>query len=142
MYVINELAGTVDVFAYGNKNLQLIQTISTDSTNNADKGSGDIHLSPDGKFLYATNRGSYNTISTYAVNSADGKLQMLQVQSTGGIMPRNFTITPSGNMLLVGHQKSDYITIFKRDINTGLLTLTTNTIPVTSAVCLKMMEVE
>ena len=140
MYVINELAGTVDVFGYGDKNLRLIQTISTDSTNNLDKGCADIHLSPDGRFLYGTNRGKYNTIATYAVNNATGKLQLLQVQSTGGLVPRNFTITPSGNMLLVGHQNSDYITIFQRNMKTGLLTLTNNTIPVSSAVCLKMIE--
>jgi 6-phosphogluconolactonase len=67
---------------------------------------------------------------------------MLKVQPTGGIMPRNFTITPSGKMLLVGHQKSDFITIFSRDVKTGLLTITNNTIPVSSAVCLKMIEIE
>ena len=142
MYVINELAGTVDVFAYSDKSLRLIQTISTDSTNNADKGSADIHLSPDGKFLYATNRGSYNTIATYAVNGATGKLQLLKVQPTGGIMPRNFAITASGNTLLIGHQKSDFITIFKRDLDTGILTQTDNTIPVSSAVCLKLIETD
>ncbi len=140
MYAINELAGTVDVFAYSDKSLRLLQTISTDSTNNADKGSADIHLSPDGKFLYATNRGSYNTIATYEVNGATGKLQLLKVQPTGGIMPRNFAITASGNTLLIGHQKSDFITIFKRDLNTGILTQTYNTIPISSAVCLKLIE--
>lgn len=140
MYIINELAGTVDVFKYSSNKLKLLQTISTDSTNNADKGSADIHLSPDGKFLYATNRGKYNTIATYAINNPDGKLQILKVQSTGGIMPRNFAITPSGKMLLIGHQKSDFITIFNRDVKTGLLTISNNTIPVSSAVCLKMIE--
>ena len=140
MYTINELAGTIDVFKYSSNNLKIIQTISSDSTDNTDKGSADIHLSPDGKFLYATNRDSYNTIATYAVDAANGKLQLLKVQSTGGIMPRNFAITPSGKMLLVGHQKSDFITIFNRDVKTGLLTITNNTIPVSGAVCLKMIE--
>ncbi len=142
VYVINELSGTVDVFAYNHNRLILIQNISTDSTDSTNKGSADIHLSPDGKFLYATNRGNYNTIASFVVNAETGKLKLLKVQPTGGIVPRNFIITPSGKMLLVAHQKSDYITLFDRDIKTGLLTLTDKRIPVVSAVCLKLIDTE
>ena len=142
MYVINELAGTIDVFAYSENSLKLLQTISTDSTNNSDKGSADIHLSPDGNFLYATNRGNYNSIATFRINNKSGKLQLINVQNTGGILPRNFCITPSGNWLLIGHQKSDYITLFKRNLKTGILTPTNQPIPISSAVCLKMIDID
>ena len=142
VYIINELAGSIDVFSYSPKRLSLVQTISTNGTDSANQASADIHLSPDGKFLYATNRGNLNTISAFAVNPSSGRLKLLQVLPTGGIMPRNFTITPSGNRLLVGHQKSGFITVFNRDTDTGLLTLTNNTIPVSNAVCLKLIEVE
>src|SRR5262249_31076586 len=73
-YIINELAGTIDVFEYNKGKTNLIQTISTDTSNRKDKGSADIHLSPDGKFLYATNRGNDNSISAYKVNN-NGKLE-------------------------------------------------------------------
>lgn len=139
MYVINELSGTIDVFDFKKKQFELIQTISTDSTQSDTKGSADIHLSPDGKFLYVTNRGNYNTISSYNVLS-NGQLKLLQVLPSGGIMPRNFVIDPTGNYLLIGHQKSDNITFFKRDKITGLLTKTEQNIQVGSPVCLKFIN--
>ncbi len=144
MYVINELSGTIDAFSYKNSHLDFIQNIIIDSVNNGStaRASADIHLSPDGKFLYATNRGTYNAIATYSVNKADGKLTFLKIQSTGGIMPRNFTIDPTGNYILVGHQKSDSITVFKRNKTTGLLTQTNNNIGVSSAVCLKIIPID
>ncbi len=139
MYVINELSGTIDVFDLKKKSTELIQTISTDSSNSDTKGSADIHLSPDGKFLYVTNRGNYNTISTFNVNS-NGHLKLLQVLPTGGIMPRNFVIDPTGNYLLIGHQKSDNISFFKRDKTTGLLIKAKQEIQVGSPVCLKFIN--
>ena len=144
MYVINELSGTIDAFSYKNNHLELIQNVIVDSVNNGSttRASADIHLSPDGKFLYATNRGNYNAIATYSVNKEDGKLTFLKIQPTGGIMPRNFTIDPTGNFLLVGHQKSDSISVFKRDKKTGLLTQTNNSIGVSSAVCLKIIAAD
>jgi len=139
-YVINELSGTIDLFHYKKNQVDFISTISTDSTNNTDKGSADIHVSNDGKFLYATNRGNYNTISTYAINASDGKLTLLNTQPTGGLTPRNFAIDPSDNFLLIGHQRSDNINIFKRNKTTGLLTPTGQTISVGSPVCLKFLK--
>jgi len=141
VYFINELSGTIDAFSNKNNQLELIQTSIIDSVNNGNtqRGSADIHLSPDGKFLYATNRGPYNSIATYRVNKVDGKLTFLQMIPTGGIQPRNFTIDPTGSFILIGHQKSDNITFFKRDKITGLLIQIKNTIEVGSPVCLKMI---
>ena len=141
-YIINELSGTIDVYSFRGKTAKCIQTISTDSTNNKDKGCADIHISADNKFLYATNRGCYNTIVTYAVNEKTGTLQLLQVLPSGGIMPRNFTIDPSGNYVLVGHQKSNNIAVFKRDQHSGLLVNTGKDILVGSPVCLKMGNID
>lgn len=121
MYVINELSGTIDVFDY-KVGIRNVQAISTDTTTNLDKGSGDIHFSPDGKFLYATNRGNYNNIVIYSVNSINGTLKFIGLESTKGKTPRNFIIDPKGNFLLVANQNSDNVSIFKRDKNTGLLT--------------------
>ncbi len=140
LYVINELAGTIDVFE-NKKGMTLLQTISTDTTNNLDKGCADIHLSDDGKFLYATNRGKYNTIAVFKVDER-GKLELLELQPTGGKTPRNFMIDPTGNYLLVAHQNSDSVIVFKRDKETGLLTMTANKIEVGNPSCLKMLAVE
>lgn len=140
LYVINELAGTIDYFKVKKNGNQLIQTISTDSTNNLDKGSADIHISNDGKYLYATNRGKYNSISTYAIHK-NGTLSLKQVLSTNGKTPRNFIIDPTDNYVLIANQTSNNISIFKRDKKTGLLTYTNQEIKVGAPVCLQMTPV-
>lgn len=141
LYVVNELSGTIDVFE-NKRGMPLLQTISTDTTNNTDKGSADIHLSNDGKFLYVTNRGKYNTIATYTVDATSGKLNLIDVQSTLGKTPRNFMIDPTDNFLLVAHQNSDNIFVFKRNKQTGKLTYTNIEIKTGSPVCLKMIPVK
>jgi 6-phosphogluconolactonase len=138
-YAINELSGTIDVFE-NKSGMKLIQNISTDTTNNTDKSSGDIHLSNDGKFLYATNRGKYNTIAIYKVDAVSGNLTYIGLQSTLGKTPRNFMIDPTDNFLLVAHQNSDNIFVFKRNKKTGLLTYTNIEIKLGSPVCLKMIS--
>jgi 6-phosphogluconolactonase len=140
MYVINELSGTIDVFNY-KKGIQSVQTISTDTSNRLDKGSADIHCSPDGKFLYATNRGNYNNIVIYNVDAINGTLKHIGLEPTRGKTPRNFIIDPTGNFLLVANQNSDSVIIFKRDKTTGLLTYT-NQFETGNPSCLKILAAE
>ncbi len=104
-------------------------------------GAADIHTSPDGRFLYASNRGEANEIVIYAVEK-DGKLKFAGRQSTLGSTPRNFAIDPSGNYLLAANQNSDEIVIFKRDQKTGLLTPSGNKIAVSMPVCLKFVALD
>ena len=138
MYIINELSGTIDLFLQKKKSWFLHSTISTDSSRKLDKGSADIHLSRDGKFLYVTNRGSYNTIATYSINH-NGSLNLIQVIPTNGKTPRNFIVTPSNKFVLVANQNSNNIVIYSRDITTGLLTPTRNEIKVGTPVSLQMV---
>lgn len=140
MYVINELKGTIDVFDY-KKGIKNVQTISTDTSARLDKGSGDIHCSPDGKFLYATNRGSYNNIVIYSIDAINGTLKYIGLESTKGKTPRNFIIDPTGNFLLVANQNSDSVIIFKRDKTTGLLTYTSQ-FETGNPSCLKLLAIE
>jgi len=140
-YLIEELSGTVETFQYSNgtlKNIQRISSMPTGDTSFA--GSADIHVSPDGKFLYASNRSTSNTIAIFKINPTDGKLTTVGHQSTLGQTPRNFNFDPSGNFLLVGNQNSDQVVIFKRDKQTGLLTDTGKRIDVGKPVCLKWIS--
>jgi 6-phosphogluconolactonase len=124
-YLLEELTGNVNVYKVYNGKLVLTQTVNSLPQNYTSLiGSADIHLSPDGKFLYTTNRGgeSSNTISTFAVHKTNGSITYLQSQSSGGIKPRNFTIHPSGSFILVANQVSDNIVVFKRNKLTGILT--------------------
>jgi 6-phosphogluconolactonase len=140
-YLIEELSGTVVTYQYKNGSLKRIQRISTMVANDTSfAGSADIHVSADGKFLYASNRSTVNNIAIYKINAKDGKLTLVGHQSTLGDGPRNFNFDPSGNFLLVGNQNSDQIVIFQRDKTTGLLTDTGSRIAVGKPVCLKWIS--
>lgn len=137
-YLTEELTGTVVVYKYNNGKLikqQRLSALPKDFTGAA--GSADIHVSPDGKFLYCSNRGDANTITIFSINPANGKLTVVGSQSTLGKTPRNFNFDPTGNYLLVANQQSDNIVIFKIDKKTGLLTDTGKQILVANPVCIK-----
>ena len=135
LYLVHEIDGTVSVLEMKNGKLKLLQETTLDRKAGTVNGAADIHLSPDEKYLYATNRGSADDITCFAV-AADGKLRFKQQIPTGGKMPRNFAITPDGQYVFVGHQSTDNIVIFKRNIQTGLLTNTGKQLKVGSPVCL------
>ena len=100
------------------------------------KGSADIHITPDGKFLYASNRLKADGIAIFAVDSDKGTLTKIGYELTG-IHPRNFVITPNGRYLLVACRDSNLIQIFEIDKETGLLTDTGEKIETSRPVCLK-----
>jgi 6-phosphogluconolactonase len=136
VYLLQELDGTVSVFDYTKGNLKLIQETTVVAKDfKGDTGAADIHISPDGKFLYATNRGSANDITCFEIKK-NGKLEHRFNTSTLGIGPRNFAIDPSGNFLLVANQYSNEVVVFKIDKITGSLTETSKRIALCSPVCL------
>lgn len=140
-YLVEELAGAVVAYQYKNGKLQEMQRIATHpDTLTSQPGSADIHVSPDGKFLYASNRGKENNIAIFKIDAASGKLSVAGYQSTLGQTPRNFFIEPSGKYLLAANQESDNIVIFKRDAATGLLRYTGEQIHLPKPVCLKMIK--
>jgi 6-phosphogluconolactonase len=140
-YLMEELTGTVVCYKVKKGKLIFQQRISALPADfKGGIGSADIHISPDGKFLYCSNRGDANTISIFSVHPADGKLSLVGQQSTLGKTPRNFNFDPSGNFLLVANQNSDEVVIFKIDKATGLLTDTGKRISVGNPVCLKWVE--
>jgi 6-phosphogluconolactonase len=140
-YLVEELSGTVVAFSYKKGELKPIQRISTMPVGDTTyPGSADIHVSPDGKFLYASNRSTSNNIAIYKLDPKNGKLTFISHQSTLGNGPRNFNFDPTGDFLLVGNQNSDQIVIFKRDKTTGLLTDSGKRMDVGKPVCLKWIS--
>lgn len=138
-YVIQELTGKVTTFAYKDGELTTIEEVSTLPTDFTGKNAcADIHISPDGKFLYGSNR-FYDTIVTFSIDTKTGKLTQLSQTSVNGKVPRNFTISPSGNYLLVANQESDNIVIFKRDKTTGAIIPTGKEIKLSMPVCLQWL---
>ncbi|MEO8764602.1 MAG: lactonase family protein [Ginsengibacter sp.] len=139
-YVINELSGSVTVFNYNNGKLKQIQDIITHPKEyKGQPGSAEIFTSPDGKFLYASNRGDESNITVFSINSNTGKLALKGYQSTLGKEPRSFVIDPTGNYLLAGNQESDNISIFKINKQTGLLQETQEKVKIPKPVSLQMI---
>jgi 6-phosphogluconolactonase (cycloisomerase 2 family) len=140
LYCINEHAGTVAVFSYRNGILTPVQTIVSDITDDTRrKGSADIHVSPDGRFLYASNRANANNIAVFGINADDGNLTLVGHQPTGR-HPRNFIITPNGKFLLCANRNSNNVQIFEINQRTGLLRDTGKEIQLSQPVCLKWVS--
>lgn len=142
-YLMEELSGSISVYAIEKDgSLYLIQNISGLPRDfNGLVGSADIHVSPDGKFLYCSNRGESNTIGILRINKENGMLVWEDAQPTLGLKPRNFNFDPTGKYLLVANQDSNEIVIFERDLDTGLLNDTGKRIEVSKPVCLKWITV-
>jgi len=141
VYILGELSGTVDVFHYDstNGNLKHLQRIRTTTKKfTADPSSADIHVRGDGKYLYASNRGSSNTLAVFAIRK-DGRLAARQYISVKGKHPRNFAIDPTNRFLLVANRDTDNIVVFSIDPETGKLKATGNEISIPNPVCLKFL---
>lgn len=137
-YVMNELNSTVTAMAVDGE-LRALATTPTLPPGLAEGTiSADIHLSPDGRFLYTSSRGA-DRISVLRIGGDDGTLELLETLSTNGRTPRNFTLTPSGRHLLVANQDSDSIVILARDAESGLLTDTGRSIAVGTPMCVKLV---
>lgn len=137
LYLLQELNADLTVFKVkGNGKLHEIQATSVinDSVLNS-ASAAEIALSPDEKFLYATNRGKANDITCFKVN-ANGTLTKQQSYSTNGDSPRNFAISPDGNFIFVGNQNSNNITVFKRNKMTGALIPLRQNYQIGAPVCL------
>jgi 6-phosphogluconolactonase len=138
LYLITEMGSSVIVFDYNNGKLKQKQDISLLADGfKGTTGAADIHITPNGKFLYATNRGDANDISVFAINPDNGELTFVERRPSGGKGPRNFVIDPTGKFLIVAHQNSDNITVYKIDENTGKIINAVIRIEIGNPVCLK-----
>ena len=139
-YAVNELGSSVSAYAYDAETgaLTVKQRVSTlPAAWSGDNTCADIHVSPDGRFLYASNRG-HNSIAAFAVESGTGRLAPLGHTPTRGEIPRNFLITPDGRFLLAANQNSGNIVTFRVDEDSGRLEFTGHESEVPAPVCLKL----
>lgn len=140
-FVIEELSGYISALSYSKGKLNLINTIDGHPDGfKGVRGSADIHVSPDGKFVYCSNRGESNTIGIHKIDAKTGKITKVGTQSTMGETPRNFNFDPTGNFLLVANQNSNDVVVFSVNKETGLLTDTGTRLSVHKPVCLKWIK--
>ena len=146
-YCIEEMGGAVDVYSFKKGILKPIQRLIMHSENSENNSSpkmpsysgADIHLSPDGRFLYASNREPQNNIAIFSVKK-NGKLKAIASDSTYGVHPRIFAIDPTGKFLIVANQMSDNIVVLKRDPSTGMLKKTGEEVKIESPSCVKIRQ--
>lgn len=123
-YVINELNCTVLVLEYNAENgsFTKLQTLSSlpEGVNVSDSTGADIHITPNGTYLYVSNRG-HNSLVFYSIDQKSGLLSYAGYQLCEGKTPRNFAIDPTGHYLLCANQDSDNIVVFEISYDTGKL---------------------
>ncbi|KRD09922.1 6-phosphogluconolactonase [Flavobacterium sp. Root901] len=142
VYLVQELDGTLTTLSYDKSgSLKIIaETSILPKDFKGGTGAAAIKISPDGAFLYVSDRVDANLISVYKILK-DGALELVEQVSTLGKGPRDFAIDPTGNYLLVGHQYTNDIIIFKRDKSTGKLTDTKKKIELCSPVGLVFTKI-
>lgn len=140
-FVINELDMTISSLAYDRAKgtLKDIQTLSTVPSGFSGVNTcADIHVTPDGAFVYGSNRG-HDSLVGFRVDRSTGRMEMIGHTSTEGKTPRNFTIDPTGRYLLVANQRSDSVVTFEIEKKTGRLKRIGESVRVPSPVCLQLV---
>ena len=137
MYVINELKNVVTVFdlAEDSGTLTARQTISTLPVDFAGTSHcADVKITPDGRFLYGTNRG-HDSIALYRV-ADNGQLELTGIKPSLGKGPQNLLITPDGRWLLCANMPGNNVAVFRIDETTGSLSTVGEPIAITMPSCI------
>jgi len=143
VYLLQEMGSTLTAYSYDGGKLKQLQSVEMLSKNfKGTNGAGAIHISPNGKFLYATDRLDASALFAYSINQETGELSFISRYSTFGKNPRDFAIDPTGNYLLVANQSSDSIYEYKIDQNNGRLNQTPLKVEMGNPVCLKFTAAE
>lgn len=151
-YQLSEMGGVVNVYAWdpSQGSLTDVQEVSTVPHNfTGQQHSAEIQISPNGKFLYESNRRTITefergleSIGVFAIDPAKGTLTQVEDTLTGGAMPRSFSLDPSGKYLLAANEWSNNVVIFNVDPNTGHLTKSGKSIQVDTPVCVQFTPVK
>jgi len=144
VYVVNELASTVTVFAFqpGEGALRGVQTVPTLPAGFSGNNTGaEIAVDAKGRFLYVSNRGD-DSIAVFSIHPRNGNLKSLEWVPSGGKTPRHFAIDPTGEWLFAANQGSDNISLLRIDQKSGRLTPTGRSLEVVSPVCACIVSFE
>jgi 6-phosphogluconolactonase len=143
LYLLQEMGSAINVYKYNGGKLEQEQSITMlPSGFNGTHGAAAIHITPDGRFLYASDRLDASGLLVYSINPDNGQLTFVERQSTLGKNPRDFAIDPTGKFLVVANQNSDTIFVYRIDKNTGKLSMISTRLQIGNPVCLKFVPAE
>ncbi|WP_158803477.1 MULTISPECIES: lactonase family protein [unclassified Acidisoma] len=140
IYVLNEMAQTVTLLTRPGegRSYEIAQSVSTLPEGADTSGtSAGIVLSPDGRFLFASNRG-HDSIMAFRIDPGSGRLTQIGACASGGRTPRTFAIDPSGGFLIVANQEGHNLTILQIDQATGALADNQTSIELSSPMCVSV----
>lgn len=134
-YIVNEFNSTILTYSYDKKlNVKLCQVLPTIADDFQHENYGaDIHVTMSGKFVYASNRG-HDSITAYKVLD-NGTLSFISCTETGGKWPRNFSVLPEDEHILVANEHSNSITVLKI-LTDGSLERTSHQYNINRPVCI------
>lgn len=139
-YVINEVDSTITSFTYdaASGKLTTAVTVPTLPADFQEENTcAEIALTPDGRFLYGSNRG-HDSIVVFAVDAATAGLTLIEHVPTLGGHPRHFTLTPDGAFLIVANRDGDHnLVVFQISGDSGRLSYTGNAATLSKPVCVK-----
>lgn len=140
LYVINELGNSVTLFDHDGNSGMLIerQTISTVPKDFSGKSyCADLKITPDGRFLFGTNRG-HDSIAAYRLGQ-DGRLTLIDIAPSLGKGPQNLAITADGKLLLCANLPASNVAVFRIDQKTGRLTSVGAPVSMPSPSCIRVL---
>jgi len=141
-YCVNELDSTIAALGFeaATGRFVILQTVpSLPAGFHEESHCADLQMTPDGRFLYASNRG-HDSLTIHAIDAANGSLALVGHQSTLGKTPRSFAIDPAGRFVLAANQNSDSVVILRIDPATGRLSETGERAAVGTPMCVKLMR--
>jgi 6-phosphogluconolactonase len=143
VYLVNEMGCTVTAFNWDSATgalaeFQTITTLPADFT--GPSTCAEILVHPNGKFLYASNRG-HDSLAVFAIDPATGRLTPVEYAPSGGKWPRNFAFDPTGKWVIVTNHNSDNAVVLRVDADTGRLTQTGAPVPVPFPFCERFLPV-
>lgn len=141
VYVINELKNTVTCFDYATQNGMLTQRQTISTVPEDFKGvsyTADLKITPNGRFLYGTNRG-HDSIAIFSI-ADDGQLSLVSIEPSLGKGPQNLLITPDGRWLLCANMPGNNVAIFAVDPNTGALKSTGDPVSIPMPSCIRWLD--
>lgn len=141
LYAINELKNSITVYDYASEagTLTELQTISTLPADfEGTSYCADLKITPDGRFLYGTNRG-HDSLATYAIGE-QGKLSLIEIVPSLGKGPQNLLIAPNGRWLLCANMPGNNVARFRIDPATGKLTSLGEPLAQVSPSCIRLLS--
>jgi 6-phosphogluconolactonase len=140
-YSMNELNSTVDVLKWNKADgsFTFVNRINLLPAGPDAKSTGcDTVITKSGRNVYFTNRGD-DFIYSFTADPASGALTPIERTSSGGKIPRNFTLDPTERWMFVADQNSSNLAVFSRDVTTGKLANEGKTVACPTPMCIQFV---